>query len=61
MKQTIMSTMKTWTLFVVIFLFGAVFTRVMFYVDFFYFREHSYIVYAILYLAGVIAGCMNRK
>ena len=44
------------------FLFGAFLVRVLHNneFDFFYFREDSYVVYAILYLAGVVVCCTHK-
>lgn len=57
MKNAVLSVLKTASLFSIVVLFGVILVRIMFYVDFFYFKEYSYVVYAILYLAGVIACC----
>lgn len=62
MKKIIMSYVKRILLFLFTFLFGAFLVRVLHNneFDFFYFREDSYVVYAILYLAGVVVCCTHK-
>ena len=61
MKERILSMIKPSLFFAVVFLCGAGFVQCMGYVDLFQFRENVHVVYAILYLAGVIACCKKGK
>lgn len=63
MKKIIITYVKQVLRFLATFLFGFFFVRALYNhnFDIFYFRENSYVVYAILYLSGIVVCCCMRK